>query len=48
MLPIQPGDMHSTSADTTALRDWVGFKPDTPVTVGVQRFVDWYRSFYRP
>ena len=47
MLPIQPGDMHSTSADTRALQAWVGFSPAMPVTTGVQRFVDWYRSFYR-
>lgn len=47
MLPIQPGDMHSTSADTRALQAWVGFSPSMPVTTGVQRFVDWYRSFYR-
>lgn len=46
MLPIQPGDMHSTSADTRALQAWVGFSPAMPVTTGVQRFVDWYRSFY--
>ena len=47
MLPIQPGDMHSTSADTRALQAWVGFSPAMPVTTGVQSFVDWYRSFYR-
>ena len=47
MMPIQPGDMHSTSADTRALQAWVGFSPAMPVTTGVQRFVDWYRSFYR-
>lgn len=47
MLPIQPGDMHSTSADTRALQAWVGFSPSMPVTTGVLRFVDWYRSFYR-
>ena len=47
MLPIQPGDMHSTSADTRALQAWVDFSPAMPVTTGVQRFVDWYRSFYR-
>lgn len=46
MMPIQPGDMHSTSADTRALQAWVGFSPAMPVTTGVQRFVDWYRSFY--
>lgn len=45
MLPIQPGDMHSTSADTRALQAWVGFSPAMPVATGVQNFVDWYRSF---
>ena len=47
MLPIQPGDMHSTSADTRALQAWVQFAPSFTVTDGIQRFVDWYRSFYR-
>ena len=47
MLPIQPGDMHSTAADTRALQAWVGFAPAMPVGTGVQHFVDWYRSFYR-
>ncbi|MBK6614853.1 NAD-dependent epimerase [Ottowia sp.] len=47
MLPIQPGDVHSTAADTAALRAWVGFAPATPVRDGVARFVDWYREFYR-
>ena len=46
MLPIQPGDMHSTSADTRALQEWVGFRPATSVAQGVQHFVDWYRNFY--
>ncbi len=46
MLPIQPGDMHSTAADTSALAAWVGFAPATPVREGVARFVDWYRNFY--
>ena len=46
MLPIQPGDMHSTAADTPALAAWVGFAPSTPVQTGVARFVNWYRGFY--
>ena len=46
MLPLQPGDMHSTAADTSALAAWVGFAPSTPVRDGVARFVDWYRGFY--
>ena len=48
MLPIQPGDMHSTAADTSALAAWVGFTPATPVQEGVARFVDWYKDFYQP
>ncbi len=48
MLPIQPGDMHSTAADTSALAAWVGFAPSTSVQEGVARFVDWYRGFYKP
>ena len=47
MLPIQPGDMHSTAADTSALAAWVGFSPSTPVSEGVARFVHWYREFYQ-
>ncbi|MEZ5640670.1 MAG: NAD-dependent epimerase [Burkholderiaceae bacterium] len=46
LLPIQPGDMHSTAADCSALAAWVGFAPSTPVHEGVARFVDWYRNFY--
>lgn len=46
MLPQQPGDMHSTAADTTALREWVGFAPATDVREGVARFVQWYQEFY--
>ncbi len=46
MLPIQPGDMHTTAADTSALTAWVGFAPSTPVHEGVTRFVAWYRGFY--
>lgn len=45
-LPIQPGDMPATSANTDELEAWVGFKPNTPVAEGVARFADWYRSFY--
>jgi UDP-glucuronate 4-epimerase len=44
--PMQPGDVVATAADTTALERAVGFRPSTPLAVGVQRFVDWYREFY--
>ena len=46
MRDIQPGDVPATHADTTALEDWVKFKPQTNILVGVKRFVDWYISYY--
>ena len=46
MMPMQPGDVPATSADTSELRDWVGFTPNTDVRDGVQRFVDWYIGYY--
>lgn len=46
MMPIQPGDVLETSADTKALYDVIGFKPQTSVKDGVKNFVDWYRAFY--
>lgn len=45
-LPIQPGDVPATAADTSALEAWIGFTPNTPVQNGVARFVDWYREYY--
>ena len=45
-LPMQPGDVPATSANTEELDAWVGFKPATPVREGVRRFVEWYRKFY--
>ena len=47
MMPIQPGDVLDTSADTQPLYDVVGFKPQTSVKDGVKNFVDWYRNFYK-
>ncbi|MDX2099846.1 MAG: NAD-dependent epimerase [Leptolyngbyaceae cyanobacterium bins.59] len=46
LLPLQPGDVLETYADVDDLVREVGFRPDTPIEVGVQRFVDWYRSYY--
>ena len=46
-LPMQPGDVPATAADTSALEAWTGFKPNTPVKEGVAQFVAWYREFYR-
>ena len=47
LLPMQPGDVPDTYADVDALADDVGYRPNTPVEVGVKRFVEWYRDFYQ-
>lgn len=47
MMPMQPGDVLETSADTSALYDVIGFKPQTSVADGVARFVEWYSTFYK-
>ena len=46
LLPLQPGDVPDTSADVSELVAAVGYKPATPVTDGVARFVDWHRRHY--
>lgn len=45
-LPLQPGDVPTTYADVDALATAVGFKPATPIEVGVERFVAWYRGYH--
>jgi UDP-glucuronate 4-epimerase len=45
-MPMQSGDVLVTSADTSMLDEWVGFKPSTGLDQGVDRFVRWYREFY--
>jgi UDP-glucuronate 4-epimerase len=46
MLPLQPGDVPDTHADTGTLTRDTGYAPATPVETGIRRFVDWYRDFY--
>ena len=46
MLPMQPGDVKATYANIDALRDAVGFTPSTPLTVGIGKFVNWYKTYY--
>ena len=48
MLPMQPGDVPATAADVDDLMRDVGFRPSTPVEVGVKRFVAWYLEHYAP
>lgn len=47
MLPMQPGDVPDTWADTEALAEDVGYRPSTPIEVGVKNFVDWYLEYYK-
>jgi UDP-glucuronate 4-epimerase len=47
MLPMQPGDVPATYADVGDLARDVGFKPSTPIEVGIGRFVAWYRDYYK-
>ena len=47
MMPMQPGDVPATYADVQDLMDDVGFKPDTPLSVGIQKFVAWYKDYYK-
>ena len=46
LLPMQPGDVLETSADTSALERVIGFKPHTKLSDGLARFVRWYRGYY--
>jgi UDP-glucuronate 4-epimerase len=48
LMPLQPGDVPATYADVEDLTRDVGFKPSTPIEVGIPRFVQWYREFYKP
>ncbi len=44
--PIQPGDVPRTYADIEASRRDLGFEPTTPISVGIPKFVDWYKGYY--
>lgn len=45
-LPMQPGDVYQTYADVEELQRDFGFKPATPLEVGLRRFAKWYKGFY--
>ena len=46
LVPMQPGDVPVTYADTTALEEDFGFRPDTSLREGLRRFARWYKAFY--
>ena len=47
LVPMQAGDVPVTYADTSALEEDLGFKPATPLRVGLRRFAEWYKTFYK-
>lgn len=47
LVPMQPGDVPVTYADTTPLERDYGFRPDTPLREGLRKFAEWYKEFYR-
>lgn len=47
LVPMQAGDVPVTYADTSALERDFGFKPSTPLSVGIRRFAEWYHDFYK-
>lgn len=47
LLPIQPGDVPATYADVNDLMNAVGFRPSTSIRKGIERFVQWYRAYYK-
>ncbi|HLK58417.1 MAG TPA: NAD-dependent epimerase/dehydratase family protein, partial [Chthonomonadaceae bacterium] len=47
LLPLQPGDVLVTYADVEDLMRDTGFRPNTPIEVGIAHFVKWYRAYYR-
>lgn len=47
LVPMQPGDVPITYADTTPLEQDFGFKPSTPLRTGLRNFAKWYKEFYR-
>lgn len=46
LVPMQPGDVVSTYADTSKLEKDFGFKPSTPLRVGLRNFISWYKNYY--
>ncbi len=45
-MPMQPGDVKQTFADTTKLEEWINYKPSTTIKEGIRKFIDWYKEYY--
>lgn len=46
MLPIQPGDVEKTFADTSKAKKLLGYQPETKIKQGINRFINWYQDYY--
>jgi UDP-glucuronate 4-epimerase len=46
-MAFQPGDIHKTEASTALLEALVGYRPQTPVAMGIRAFIAWFRDYYR-
>ena len=46
-LPIQPGDVEATAANTDLLESWIGFKPSTSIEIGLNKFAKWYLDYFK-
>jgi UDP-glucuronate 4-epimerase len=47
LLPLQPGDVAKTYADVSKLKNYVGYRPQTSIKYGINKFVTWYRNYYK-
>ena len=43
---MQPGDVKETFSDTSSLKTWIEYKPNTSINEGVAKFIDWYRNYH--
>lgn len=47
LIPIQDGDVENTCADIKLLENLTGYRPSTPIAVGISKFIRWYKSYYK-
>ena len=46
-LPMQPGDVYQTNADTKDLETYIGYKPSTPIATGINETIAWFKNYYQ-
>ena len=46
-LPLQLGDVKETSSETSKLKEWIKYKPNTSIKKGITEFINWYKIFYK-